>query len=183
MTFSLTKKSKKALRYARRRLKVAGLISSEKYSRMQALSFFLSVESIRKALEEHRNTELIIVDSAEVSLLLSFQKEIALKDLLILVLPSLLTAIFSWLGIDRIKFQRYQRLIEIAKEAVLYADDYYPESTGVDKLKEAIEYFKNAAQKAGFWVSDKEAEEKVRIAYQALERRALSNLAKQLMGE
>ncbi len=87
---------------------------------MQALGFFLSVESIRKALEEHRNTELIIVDSAEVSLLLSFQrKEIALKDLLILVLPSLLTAIFSWLGIDRIKFQRYQRLIEIAKEAVL----------------------------------------------------------------
>ncbi len=106
-----------------------------------------------------------------------------IKDLLILILPSLLTAVFSWLGIDKIKFQRYQRLIEIAEEAVLYADDYYPESTGVDKLKEAIEYFKNAAQKAGFWVSDKEAEEKVRIAYQALQRRALSNLAKQLVGE
>ncbi|HXL03143.1 MAG TPA: hypothetical protein PK016_08555 [Candidatus Atribacteria bacterium] len=41
-----------------------------------------------------------------------------------------------------------------AKEAVLYADDYYPESSGVDKLKEAIEYFKAAAQKAGLWVSD-----------------------------
>ena len=63
-----------------------------------------------------------------------------IKDLLILILPSLLTAVFSWLGIDKIKFQRYQRLIEIA-------------------------------------------EEKVRIAYQALQRQALNNLAKQLVGE
>ena len=63
-----------------------------------------------------------------------------IKDLLILILPSLLTAIFSWLGIDKIKFQRYQRLIEIA-------------------------------------------EEKVRIAYQALQRQALNNLARQLVGE
>ena len=106
-----------------------------------------------------------------------------LKDLLVLILPTVLTAVFSWLGIDKIKFQRYQRLIEIAEEAVLYADDYYPESSGVDKLKEAIEYFKAAAQKAGLWVSDKEAEEKVRVAYQALQRRALNNLARQLAGE
>ena len=63
-----------------------------------------------------------------------------IKDLLILILLSLLTAIFSWLGIDKIKFQRYQRLIEIA-------------------------------------------EEKVRIAYQALQRQALNNLARQLVGE
>ncbi|MDI9608590.1 MAG: hypothetical protein QM228_10125 [Atribacterota bacterium] len=63
-----------------------------------------------------------------------------IKDLLILILPSLLTAVFSWLGIDKIKLQRYQRLIEIA-------------------------------------------EEKVRIAYQALQRQALNNLAKQLVGE
>ena len=34
ITFSLTKKSKKALRYFRQKLKVAGLISSEKYLRM-----------------------------------------------------------------------------------------------------------------------------------------------------
>ena len=40
ITFSLTKKSKKALRYTRRRLKVAGLISSEKYLRMEALNSF-----------------------------------------------------------------------------------------------------------------------------------------------
>ncbi|MGB4691750.1 MAG: hypothetical protein WBH59_05350 [Atribacterales bacterium] len=63
-----------------------------------------------------------------------------IKDLLILILPSLLTAVFSWLGIDKIKLQRYQRLIEIA-------------------------------------------EEKVRIAYQALQRQVLNNLAKQLVGE
>ena len=63
-----------------------------------------------------------------------------------------------------------------AEEAVLYADDYYPESSGVDKLKEAIEYFKAAAQKAGLWVSDEEAEKKVRVAYQALQRQAPNNL-------
>ncbi|MDK2897074.1 MAG: Bacteriophage holin of superfamily 6 [Candidatus Atribacteria bacterium] len=106
-----------------------------------------------------------------------------ITDLLVLILPTLLTAIFSWLGIDRIKFQRYQRLIEIAEEAVLWADDYYPESEGVEKLKQAIVYFKSAAQKAGFWVSDEEAEKKVRIAYQALQRQALNNLTRTLVGE
>ncbi len=49
ITFSLTKKSKKALRYFRRRLKVAGLISSEKYLRMEALSSFSERKVFKKA--------------------------------------------------------------------------------------------------------------------------------------
>lgn len=53
----------------------------------------------------------------------------------------------------------------------------------MDKLEEAIEYFKNAAQKAGFWVSDEEAEKKVRVAYQALQRDALNNLTRKLPGK
>ncbi|NLG95392.1 MAG: hypothetical protein GX487_08620 [Acetomicrobium flavidum] len=73
--------------------------------------------------------------------------------------------------------------METAEEAVFYADDYYPESSGVDKLEEAIEYFKNDAQKAGFWVSDEEAEKKVRVAYQALQREALNNLTRKLLGK
>ena len=49
ITFSLTKKSKKALRYFRQKLKVAGLISSEKYLRMEALSSFSERKAFKKA--------------------------------------------------------------------------------------------------------------------------------------
>ncbi|HOA98606.1 MAG TPA: hypothetical protein PLH24_00300 [Candidatus Atribacteria bacterium] len=45
-------------------------------------------------------------------------------------------------------------------------------------MREEASFLKTVAQKAGFWVSDKEADEKVRIAYQVLQRRALINLAK-----
>jgi len=45
-------------------------------------------------------------------------------------------------------------------------------------MREETSFLKTVAQKAGFWVSDKEADEKVRIAYQVLQRRALINLAK-----
>ncbi len=91
-------------------------------------------------------------------------------DLLILILPTLLTIIFSKFGIDRIKFQRYQRLIQIAEEAVLWVEDAYPQNRGSEKLLKAINYFRDAAIQAGFWVADAEAEKRVRVAYQALNR-------------
>jgi len=99
-----------------------------------------------------------------------FQKTIT--DILILVLPAVLSYVFARLGIDKIKFQKYQRLIQLAEEAVLWAEDYYPEKEGVEKLKEAIEYLKNACIKAGLWISDEEAEKKVRVAYQRLQKDA-----------
>ena len=89
-------------------------------------------------------------------------------DLLILILPTLLTVIFSKFGLDRIKFQRYQRLIQIAEEAVLWVEDAYPHNQGSEKLLKAIQYFRDAAIQAGFWIADEEAEKKVRVAYQAL---------------
>ena len=89
-------------------------------------------------------------------------------DLLILILPTLLTVIFSKFGIDRIKFQRYQRLIQIAEEAVLWVEDAYPQNQGSEKLLKAIHYFRVAAIQSGFWNADKDAEQKVRVAYQAL---------------
>jgi len=52
ITFSLTKKSKKALRYTRRRLKVAGLISSEKYLRMEVLNSFSERRAWGKRLKK-----------------------------------------------------------------------------------------------------------------------------------
>ena len=89
-------------------------------------------------------------------------------DLLILILPTLITVIFSKFGLDRIKFQRYQRLIQIAEEAVLWVEDVYPKNQGSEKLLKAIQYFRDAAIQAGFWIADEEAEKKVRVAYQAL---------------
>jgi len=110
-----------------------------------------------------------------------FQKTIT--DILILVLPAVLSYVFARLGIDKIKFQKYQRLIQLAEEAVLWAEDYYPEKEGVEKLKEAIEYLKNACIKAGLWISDEEAEKKVRVAYQRLQKEALSRLLRGALGE
>lgn len=106
-----------------------------------------------------------------------------ITDILILVLPATLSYIFARLGIDRIRFQKYQRLLQIAEEAVLWAEDYYPEKEGVEKLKEAIEYLKSACIKAGLWISDEEAEKKVRVAYQKLQREALSRLLRGALGE
>ncbi len=106
-----------------------------------------------------------------------------ITDILILVLPAVLSYIFARLGIDKIKFQKYQRLIQIAEEAVLWAEDYYPQKPGVEKLKEAVEYLKSACIKAGLWVSDEEAEKKVRVAYQKLQREALSRLLRGALGE
>ncbi len=91
-------------------------------------------------------------------------------DVIILVLPTVLTIIFGKLGIDRIKFQRYQRLIQIAEEAVLWADDTFPGNPGSEKLFKAIDYFRNAAIEAGFWIADGDAEKKVRVAYQAIHK-------------
>ncbi len=106
-----------------------------------------------------------------------------ITDILILVLPAVLSYIFARLGIDRIRFQKYQRLIQLAEEAVLWAEDYYPEKGGVEKLKEAIEYLKSACIKAGLWISDEEAEKKVRVAYQKLQKQALSRLLRGALGE
>jgi len=89
-------------------------------------------------------------------------------DLLVLILPTFLTIIFSKFSIDHIKFQRYQRVIQIAEEAVLWAEDAFPGNAGSEKLLQAIQYFRNAAIQAGFWMADEDAEKKVRVAYQAL---------------
>jgi len=89
-------------------------------------------------------------------------------DLIILILSTVLTVILGKFGIDHIKFQCYQRLFQIAEEAVLGADDAFLGNKRSEKLIKAIQYFRNAAIQAGFWIADEEAEKKVRVAYQAL---------------
>jgi hypothetical protein len=43
-----------------------------------------------------------------------------------------------------------------------------PRTKGSEKLLKAIQYFRDAAIQAGFWIADEDAEKKVRVAYQAL---------------
>ncbi|MGC8778035.1 MAG: phage holin, LLH family [Candidatus Caldatribacteriaceae bacterium] len=58
------------------------------------------------------------------------------------------------------KLRKYERLLRFAEEAVLFAEDAFQNSTGVEKLKKAVEYLKIGAAKAGIPLSDREAEEK-----------------------
>ncbi|MGQ9473118.1 MAG: phage holin, LLH family [Candidatus Caldatribacteriaceae bacterium] len=68
------------------------------------------------------------------------------------------------------------RILKLAEEAVLFAEDAFPHSPGVEKLKQAIEYLKGALAKAGIKLSDSEAEAKVRAAYQRLQKEALQKI-------
>jgi hypothetical protein len=75
-----------------------------------------------------------------------------------------LTIIFGKFGIDQIKFQCYQRLIQIVQEAVLWADDTFPGNAESEKLLKVIDYFRNVAIQAGCWITDENTEKKVRVA-------------------
>ncbi len=95
-----------------------------------------------------------------------------LYDILVILLPTILAFIFGKLGIDRIHFQRYRGLIEIAEDAVLWAEDAFPQAQGPEQLRKAIELFKQAAITAGFLVDEAEADAKVRAAYKRLQLEA-----------
>ena len=95
-----------------------------------------------------------------------------ITDILIILLPTVLAFIFGKLGIDRVHFQRYQGLIRVAEDAVLWAEDAFPEAKGPEQFAQAIDLFKQAAAQAGFLVDDREADAKVRAAYQRLQLEA-----------
>ncbi|NSW76895.1 MAG: hypothetical protein HPY68_09035 [Candidatus Atribacteria bacterium] len=103
------------------------------------------------------------------------------SDIVILLLPSLLTYVFTRLGLDKLKLQKYERLLRLAEEAVLFAEDAFPDSPGMEKLRKAVEYLKMVAAKAGLRLSDKEAEEKARVAFQRVQKGALENLVKRVL--
>ena len=103
-----------------------------------------------------------------------------IADILILVIPSLFAYILARLGIDKLKLTKYERLLKLAEEAVLFAEDAFPNSPGVEKLKKAVEYLKMVAVKAGIPLSEKEAEEKARIAFQRIQKETLENVFKKV---
>lgn len=104
-----------------------------------------------------------------------------LADVLILLVPSVLAYVLARLGVDKLKLSKYERLLKLAEEAVLFAEDAFPNSPGVEKLKKAVEYLKMVAAKAGIPLSNKEAEEKARVAFQRIQKETLENLLKRTL--
>lgn len=78
--------------------------------------------------------------------------------------------LFSRWHIDRLTLERYRKILTLAEEAVLFVEDAFPEKRGFEKLQKAIQYLKEGCERLGILLSDEEAEARVRIAYQRLER-------------
>ncbi|MCS7242520.1 MAG: phage holin, LLH family [Candidatus Caldatribacterium sp.] len=79
--------------------------------------------------------------------------------------------LFSRWHFNRLTLERYRKILTLAEEAVLFVEDAFPEKKGVEKLKEAIQYLKEGCERLGILLGDSEAEARVRIAYQRLERK------------
>jgi hypothetical protein len=104
------------------------------------------------------------------------------RDVVLVVLPAFLSVLAGKLLRDKAEAERLRKIVAFAEEAVLFVEDAFPDSPGVEKLKKAIEYLKGVLARAGVTVSDTEAEAKVRAAYQRLQREALDRLVEKLLG-
>jgi len=104
------------------------------------------------------------------------------RDVVLVILPALLSVLVGRLLKDKAEAERLRKIVAFAEEAVLFVEDAFPDSPGVEKLRKAIEYLKGVLAKAGVTISDTEAEAKVRAAYQRLQREALDRLIKKLLG-
>lgn len=103
-----------------------------------------------------------------------------LFDILILIFPALASILLvSFLKNERDR-ENFLKILKLAEEAVLFAEDVLPQSPGVEKLKKAMEYLKGVLSKSGLQLSDSELEAKVRAAYQRVQQKALANLLKRL---
>jgi len=72
-----------------------------------------------------------------------------IKEALIIVLPPILAYIFGKWGIDQDKIAQHSRLLLIAKQAVLWAQDAFPDKPGVERYEQAYNAFIQALDKAG----------------------------------
>ena len=71
---------------------------------------------------------------------------------------------------EKAKFlARLKAGVQFADEAIYFVEDAFPDLSGVDKAKKAVEYFKLVMANAGFPVTDAEADAKVRAAFQVSE--------------
>jgi hypothetical protein len=93
--------------------------------------------------------------------------DLALKVILF-ALPLILSYVFGKLGVTKEKYQKWQWAVDRAFEFVFAAKDKFPDNSGVQKLAWATEQLKQALIKAGYHITDAEAEALVRSAYQQM---------------
>ncbi|MBC7218421.1 MAG: phage holin [Candidatus Caldatribacterium sp.] len=101
-------------------------------------------------------------------------------DVVLVVLPAVLSVLLARFLKEKGEGEKLLRILRLAEEAVLFAEDAFPNSPGVEKLKKAIEYLRGALAKAGIKLEDKELEAKVRAAYQRLQGEALERILERL---
>jgi len=91
-----------------------------------------------------------------------------IKEVLIIVLPPLLAYIFGKWGIDQDKIAQHSRLLLIAKQAVLWAQDAFPDKPGIERYEQAYNAFIQALNQAGLLnkVPPEILEQILRAAYQ-----------------
>ena len=98
-----------------------------------------------------------------------------ITTIMVVVLPSILTYVFAKLGIDKIKFAKYEKLWQLAREGVYWAKDVYPDNSGAQKLADAINMVNNALIQMGYVVAPNVIEKAVRAEYQKMKQSALIN--------
>jgi LL-H family phage holin len=101
-------------------------------------------------------------------------------DIVLVVLPAALSLILARFIKTKEEEEKFLRILKLAEEAVLFAEDAFPNSPGVEKLKKAVEYLRGALAKAGVKLTDRELEAKVRAAYQRLQGEALERILERL---
>ena len=101
-------------------------------------------------------------------------------DIVLLVLPAALSLILARFIKTKEEEEKFLRILKLAEEAVLFAEDAFPNLPGVEKLKKAVEYLKGVLAKAGVKLTDRELEAKVRAAYQRLQGEALERILERL---
>jgi len=91
-----------------------------------------------------------------------------IQEIIILILPPLLAFIFGKLGIDADKVAKHNMILLIAKQTVLWAQDAFPDSPGVERYAKAYDAFVNALYKNGLLskLSEEELEQILKSAYQ-----------------
>ncbi len=98
------------------------------------------------------------------------------KDLFLLFFPIFLSFLVSRFSLPFLKGKRYEKLLHLAEDAVRFAEDAFPGSEGTEKLKKAVEYLQTLALELGFRLENQEAEEKIRIAFQRVQKEALARI-------
>jgi len=72
-----------------------------------------------------------------------------IKEILSIVLPPIVVYVFAKWGIDQDKIAQHSRLLLIAKQAVLWAQDAFPDKPGLERYEQAYNAFVQMLEKEG----------------------------------